>query len=428
MAKTENPSDVYDIDKRTCALILGSNRLDDYASAFLEQHCKEALLTPMPLPIDKLLLEAELSIEYRSLSPDFDVFACCVLLDGEVQLYNKGTRQYTSEFFKAGTLLIDTNSEWTYGERSKRNIIVHEILHWYKDKKYFELMKMCMGEDIVIQPIMCRQSQLLFTPGKRTQKNQIEWLEWQANRLTPRILMPKEMFKKKALEIINQGVNSCDELVHKLSEFFLVSRISTKIRLLEIGIKSLIECFDDYSIVYTEIENRQEFVALTIDDAFSLMLNNAILQEWIEYYNLIYADGYFVLPDSKYVTSKCNSLHLTNYAKKHLNECAINMCKQKLHKYEHQREEFLYFSVLYKSGGVDEHILTFLPNTQSAIKKTINKNYETVTKKDIQNTYSTASDNLLPDSEEIENELLRLIGDEDKTLCNCLWFLIEKAG
>ena len=24
--------------------------------------------------------------------------------------------------------------------------------------------------------------------------------------------------------------------------------------------------------------------------------------------------------------------------------------------------------------------------------------------------------------------MLRLIGDEDKSLCNCLWFLIEKAG
>lgn len=69
-----------------------------------------------------------------------------------------------------------------------------------------------------------------------------------------------------------------------------------------------------------------------------------------------------------------------------------------------------------------------MPSAQSEIKKTINKKYETATKEDMQKAYSTALDNLLPDNEEIEKELLRLIGDEEKSLCNCLWFLIEKAG
>ena len=202
MAKTANPQDVYDIDKRTCALILGSNRLDDYASAFLEQHCKEALLTPMPLPVEKLLSDANLSIEKRSLSPDFDVFGCCVLLDGEVQIYDRITKRYKPEFFEAGTLLIDADSEWAYSEGNKRNTLVHEILHWYKDKKYFELIRMRTGADAKIPLIMCRQSQFMFTPGKRTHKNQVEWLEWQAHRITPRILMPKAMFRKKLLSYL----------------------------------------------------------------------------------------------------------------------------------------------------------------------------------------------------------------------------------
>lgn len=427
MAKTENPSDVYDIDKRTCALILGSNRLDDYASAFLEQYCKEALLTPMPLPVEKLLTDAKLTIKHCSLSPDLDVFGCCVLLDGEVQIYDRASRRYKPEFFKAGTLLIDADSEWAYSEGNKRNTLVHELLHWYKDKKYFELLKMRAGEEATIDPIMCRQSQFLFTPGKRTQKTQIEWLEWQAHRLTPRILMPKETFRKKALELIAKGNLSCDDIVQELSEFFLVSRVSAKIRLLEVNLRSEIEQLNDFTEVYTEIEGRQEYVALTKNDAFDLMLNNAVLQDWIESYGFVYADGYFVLPFSKYISFKCSELHLTTYAKKHLNECAINICEQKLHKYKHQSEELQCFAVLYKLGGGDERILAFLPGAQAEIRKTINKSYESATESDLRAAYLKALDESTPDNEETEKALLRLLGDEDKTLCDCLWFLIEKA-
>lgn len=428
MAKTADPHDVYDIDKRTCALILGSNRLDDYASAFLEQHCQEALLTPMPLPVEKLLSDTKLSIEHRSLSPDLDVFGCCVLLDGEVQIYDRTSKRYKTEFFKAGTLLIDGDSEWAYSEGNKRNTLVHELLHWYKDKKYFEVLKMRAGEGIDISPIMCRQSQFVFTPGKRTQRNQVEWPEWQAHRLTPRILMPKEMFRKKALEYIGRGIKSCDEVVQELSDFFLVSRISAKIRLLEVGLRSEIEQLEDFSDVYTEIESRQELVALTKADALDLLLNNVVLQDWIESYGLVYVDGYFILPLSKYLSIKNGEIHLTNYAKKHLYECALNICEQKLHKYKHQPEELQCFAVLYKLGGGDERILVFLPGAQTEIRKTINKNYESATDAELRAAYSKALDIAAPDNEETEKALLRLLGDEDKSLCDCLWFLIEKAG
>ncbi len=427
MAKTEDPRNVYDIDKRTCALILGTNRLDDYASAFLELHCPEVLSAPMPLPVEKMLSDAKLSVQHRSLSPDRDVFGCCVLLDGEVQIYDRIARRYIPEFFRAGTLLIDDDSESTYSVGNRRNTLVHELLHWYKDKKYFELQKM-RSKEADISPIMCRQSQSMFTPRKRTQKTQVEWLEWQAHRLTPRILMPKEMFVKKTIEILEQGTNSCDELVQKLSEFFIVSRISTKIRLLEVGLKPEIEQFHDFSDVYTEIEGRKGFINLTIVEAFDLAKNNIILQDWLDSYHLVFVDGYFVIPDSKYVSVNYTEIHLTNYAKKHLDECSINICEQKLHKYKHQSEDFQCFTILRRVGSSDERILAFLPNVQAEIKRTIDKKYGMATNVDIQTAYASALENLFPDDEETEKELLRLIGDEDKSLCDCLWFLIEKAG
>ena len=61
-------SDIFDVNKKTGGLILGKNRLDDYASKYLSHVCKEALMSPMPLPIEKILADAHLTVIEVSLS------------------------------------------------------------------------------------------------------------------------------------------------------------------------------------------------------------------------------------------------------------------------------------------------------------------------------------------------------------------------
>ena len=39
--KRKTSSDVYDINHKTGALVIGKNRLDDYATKFLNKYCKE---------------------------------------------------------------------------------------------------------------------------------------------------------------------------------------------------------------------------------------------------------------------------------------------------------------------------------------------------------------------------------------------------
>ena len=112
--------------------------------------------------------------------------------------------------------------------------MIHEALHWEKDKRYFEILQIKnRAASEKLYPIMCRQSETNYVPpeGKNTKENEVRWLEWQAHRLAPRVLMPCDMFKKKALEIIEHPeVNdvlpfSCDALIESLSSFFMVSRI-----------------------------------------------------------------------------------------------------------------------------------------------------------------------------------------------------------
>ncbi|HBY3445197.1 TPA: hypothetical protein MIY84_004154, partial [Clostridioides difficile] len=71
-------SDIFDINKKTGALILGKNRLDDYATKFLTKYCKQALVEPMPLPVDDILKEMGLKVQEAFLSSNLDVFGCCL--------------------------------------------------------------------------------------------------------------------------------------------------------------------------------------------------------------------------------------------------------------------------------------------------------------------------------------------------------------
>lgn len=205
MRNKVNYSDIYDINQKTGALILGSNRLDDYATKFLNKYCREALVNPMPIPVESILLKMQLTIVEQRLSSNLDIFGCCLLLDSEVKIYDSEKKEYKDKFYKEGTILIDPESAIMYGEGAKRNTLIHEMLHWEKDKAYFTILKLKNKRAAEkLYPIMCRQSESFYEPpsGKQTKENEVRWLEWQAHKLAPRILMPKESFRRKAQEYI----------------------------------------------------------------------------------------------------------------------------------------------------------------------------------------------------------------------------------
>lgn len=426
MDKRPTSSDVFDTDPKTGALILGANRLDDYATKVLRQWCEEALTTPMPLPVEKIIQDAGLTIKTTSLSQDLDIFGCCLLLDGYVDIYDPENDEYTPHFFPADTLLFDPDSEWAYGEGCKRNTLMHEFLHWEKDKTYFRILSLKNRKaKEQLYPIMCRLSRSDFEParGKRTRQNEVQWIEWQAHKLAPRLLMPKEMFRRKAHEYLDSGESSCDELINRLAEFFIVSRASVKIRLLEVGLESRIAQLQDYEGVYADLNRVQEYVPISMEDALRMLQDNVVLEDWVESRGFVFVDGFFVLPDKKYITKRNRTIHLTKYARQNLPLCAINIREQHVVTYKYLKEDLSYCAVLYKTepNEIDQRIYVFSPLIQSALQAGIDK-------KEVASAYRAAKDALITYDEEVEKELLRKIADEDTTLCDCLWFLITNKG
>lgn len=432
-------SDVFDIDKKSGALILGANRLDDYATKFLKKFCEQALTTPMPLPIDEMLRSANLTVETAPLSRDLDVFGCCMLLDGYVQVYNAEKHEYVPTFYPAGTLLFDPNSEWMYGEGSKRNTLIHEMIHWEKDQMYFKILERksrTTAEELY--PIMCRQSRRNYEPpsGKRTKQNEVEWLEWQAHRLAPRVLMPKTMFIKKAEEYLSEPLEGCDDLVDKLAGFFQVSRTSAKIRLIEVEIESKLKDFPDYSDVFGEFK-RKEHVALTVEEAFDLQSQNVILEEWLESNHMIYADGYFVVSDNKYVSFKDGVPHLTRRARANLAACTINICEQLFASYDIALKESPACFYLNRSIGVDQRMLSFHPTYQAGFqafleneewKEKMSGRQSELSRVQDGDIYDAVASRILTDFDDYQKEFIHKLCDPDTTLCKALWYWFETHG
>lgn len=71
------------------------------------------------------------------------------------------------------------------------NTIIHECVHWERHKMFFELMRLLSHE---CHSISCK---IIEIYGKdKTKSTPLDWIEWQANTLAPKILMPVSTTKK----------------------------------------------------------------------------------------------------------------------------------------------------------------------------------------------------------------------------------------
>lgn len=415
-------ADIYDINRKTGALILGKNRLDDYAEKYLSEHYPQALKTPIAIPVEKLAADDDLRIEEAYLSASSDVFACCVLVDGEVSIYDPETDEYTLTFYPAGTILVDPSSVWSMGEGARRNAIMHEILHWEKDRTFFQIHRARLastGE--VVEPIKSRVSTTFFEPSEKSRRKETElqWLEWQAHRLAPRVLMPKSTFTTAATEILDSSPNlSCGALLDQLADIFLVSRSSVKYRLLEVGLKKRIATLPDYDLVYGFMgDGVEDFVAITLADAAFLISENPRFQRWVQAGDYIFVEGYFVKNSARYVrVDASGSYRLKPAAKKSPSKAFLRIRSFVTKDYVGLDKDLDSLFHLEHRQGVDKRIIYLDPAHQA-----------TPDDNDVQKVYASAAKTMSLELAEAE-QLDDILAKRGTTLCQTIWELLDYRG
>lgn len=310
--------------------------LDKHAERFLKKYCPRALEEPMSLPIKEIVENMGLTV-YHAPLPD-GIFGRTYFNDANVEVFtNKACTETADRTICPGTILVNPDIVFMRNIGSTNNTVIHECVHWDKHYKFFELQKLLNPD---IQAISCA-----VVEDYKKKPNQLEdelsWMEWQANALAPKILIPAKTGKTKLSEILNRLHRSyrgrlrdgyvMELAISEFADFFKVSTTAAKIRAVELGFEQAAGVFN-----FVDGKNYPPFSfkkgSLKKDQTFVIDRNNIIIQsllnpdlsEDIAARRFIHAGGLLVINDPQYVSIVEDSEPtLTEYALEHVDECCL---------------------------------------------------------------------------------------------------------
>lgn len=312
-----------------------AKELEAHAEKFLMRYYPQALDEPMPLPIKDVLNAMGLSMRLAPLPND--VFGQTFFKEATVEVFNNATdRSIIKETIKPGTILVNPDNFFMRNIGSTNNTIIHECVHWDKHYKFFELQKLLNPDSSAISCAVVEE----YKKGSDHLSEELSWMEWQANAIAPKILIPARTGKSKLIEILGKLHRGLPNLrngyimelaISEFADFFKVSTTVAKIRAVELG-------FEQAAGVFNFVDGRNyppfNFASgsLKKGQTFIIDRNNAIveatlnpeLSEDIKTGKFIHAGGMFVINDPKYVNIvEDEEATLTDYALEHVDECCL---------------------------------------------------------------------------------------------------------
>lgn len=221
---------------------IAKEQFDDVATEFLKKYCPEALRSPMEIPIETIARDKmNLSVEYVNITEDLSIYGQIFFTEGGAEVYKPDTDEFIVIKVKRGTVFIDPNVFFMRNLGCERNTLSHECLHWFKHKAYHTLQNLNSNK----MAVACKCPTEQKAEAKSAQWTDEDWMEWQANGIAPKILMPKDMFriqadKNKYLKNLSPKNSEYSQrylelAVAELADFFKVSKQSATIRLKELG-------------------------------------------------------------------------------------------------------------------------------------------------------------------------------------------------
>lgn len=222
----------------------------------------------------------------------------------------------------AGTIFVNGPVAGIPDERVRNNTILHECVHWMLHRPAFLLAKLWNHE---YSAVACRRS------GQTVNQEwpAIDRMEWQANSLAPRILMPDW-----ATRFIADGwlrryqrlspILKAERTIDQLSRHFNVSRQLAKIRMAELGYVDAKDAFSYY-------DKRKH--TISFENATRELARNKSFRDTLASGIYAFVDNCFVIRDRKYIyRDESDTLHLTPYAKAHMAECCLAFAARRINR------------------------------------------------------------------------------------------------
>lgn len=263
--------------------------------------------------------------------------------------------QLVSKPFSKGSILVDKDVVYKRNVGSFNNTVIHECVHWELHKVFHEV-RMILDNKYSVASSWTEDNladSSMWSP--------LDWMEWHANGIAPRILMPKVQTKIKirelfqTLTLVNPDISRSElvrEVVDELAEFFNVSKQAAKIRMIDLGFKEangVYNYLDDrymhnFAFELEAFDNGSSYTITSNDLCFEYCFNESFRQI-IDGNKFLYIDNHLCLKDKKYISMTKDGPVMTDYAYEHMDECCL-LFKVKSKKYTTISDEDYYDYVL----------------------------------------------------------------------------------
>ncbi len=264
----------------------------------------------MRVPIETIASDMKLQvIEDVPLSDDLTYFGTIIFDNGNVLDKH---RKITIRNAKRGTVYLDPRVSYERSVGTKRTTLAHECFHWYRHQPYHVLMKMIGANDNLGRAIQC---QIAANTTDSDKWKAVDWMEWQAKGVAPRILMPAKTTRLKVEQLLaayggadDASIAAYENVIDELAELFDVSRQSNQGSPDGSGDS---KAEGAYPFVDGQYVRRYSFEAGALDknqtftipyaDLFKAYCFDREFKKLIDSGQFIYADRHLVLNNEKYI-------------------------------------------------------------------------------------------------------------------------------
>lgn len=327
--------------EQEAAELLRRNKMGDAVDKFCRVDAK-TLATNMGLAVEDVWLTKEHRIRGE-----------LFLHEATVKYYKAdGTEDYMK--VKAGTILYDSVACGT-PERIEETII-HECVHKDEHFLFYKLQReyndninflACMDNRYADDTPEDAYEQWLgdetyegfdFPADERRKRTPVEWVEWQARQLTPRVKMPGPQTKARIRSLIDQygryPHNTVAELyariIPKLAKIYNVTWSMAKIRMIELGFDEArgARNYIDGKYVPPYTTSTGKFNAGTTydvsrDDLNRLYEKDTLFRAIADGRGFVYAESHYCIDDPRFVWADGNGHHLTDEARQNIDRCCM---------------------------------------------------------------------------------------------------------
>lgn len=352
-----------------------SDQLEDEAEDFYEFYCSgPVIFDAWILPVGQIL--GEMGVEYYEAPLPKNVFGRMYFNPSFEDVYEydsymiqrlkgKKERHLVNKEIKAGTMLVNSDAYFMGDVGSTLNTIAHEIIHWEKHQKFFEILSL-LNEDET--SLSCAVDPEMSPEHLEGVQKAIWWAEWQANALAPRILMPRTIFLELFHQIYEEQWNHpymflgevMERTLEKLGSCFGVSKYAAKTRAIQLGIDIAEgtyifvdgQYYHPLGFPLGTLEKNQTFI---VDEksAQTIISTDANMGNLVASGAVIYTGSVFCINDPKFIKETTDSkygVELTQYALNHADECCF-IFDRSYTRNEETREAEIY-SIFYLSKEV----------------------------------------------------------------------------